>query len=87
MQTAETAAKLLGIPMTEVLVASTGVIGQQIPIEKIKEGVKAMVPILEHSSQAGGLAAEAIMTTDTVKKEVAATVELGRENRDHWRHV
>lgn len=77
VQTAETAAKLLGILMTEVLVASTGVIGQQIPIEKIKEGVKAMVPILEHSSQAGGLAAEAIMTTDTVKKEVAATVELG----------
>ena len=61
-------------------VSYTHLIGQQIPIEKIKEGVKAMVPILEHSSQAGGLAAEAIMTTDTVKKEVAATVELGGKN-------
>lgn len=76
-ETARKAAACLGIKETEVLVASTGVIGQQIPIDKIKAGIEAMVPKLDASEAAGVMAAEAIMTTDTVKKEAAVTVSLG----------
>lgn len=76
-QTAEKAAALLRISPEQVLVASTGVIGQQIPIDKICAGIETMVPMLSHTAQAGTLAAEAIMTTDTVKKEIAVQIELG----------
>lgn len=76
-ETAEAAAKELGIQPHEVLVASTGVIGQQLPMELLKAGIKTMVPLLSDSQAAGVQAAEAIMTTDTVKKEAAVTVTLG----------
>ena len=76
-ETAGKAAKLLGIDETEVLVGSTGVIGQQIPVDTIKQGIERMIPLLEDTKEAGVLAAEAIMTTDTVKKEAAVQVELG----------
>lgn len=76
-ETAEKTAELFGIEANQVLVASTGVIGQQIPIDKIKAGVETMKPLLSASAAAGTLAAEAIMTTDTVKKEIAVEVELG----------
>ncbi len=76
-ETAMEAAKLLKIQESEVLVASTGVIGKQLPMDKIKSGVETMVPMLLGTKEAGTMAAEAIMTTDTVKKEVAVTVELG----------
>lgn len=75
--TAAAAAKLLGAGEHEVLVASTGVIGRQIPIDKIRKGIEALVPLLSDSPEAGSLAAEAIMTTDTVKKEAAVELELG----------
>lgn len=77
LETAKKAAECLGISETEVLVASTGVIGQQIPIDIIKKGIEIMVPLLSASAEAGTLAAESIMTTDTVKKEVAVQIELG----------
>lgn len=76
-QTAQKAAELFGIAENEVLVASTGVIGKQIPIDKIKAGIALMQPMLAETEKAGTLAAEAIMTTDTVKKEIAVEVELG----------
>lgn len=76
-ETAATAAKLLGISEQEVLVASTGVIGQQLPMDILKKGVDTMIPLLSDSPEAGIAAAEAIMTTDTVKKEAAVTIELG----------
>lgn len=76
-ETAKAAGERLGIPREQVLVASTGVIGQQLPMELIKKGIDTMVPMLSESLGAGTLAAEAIMTTDTVKKEVAVQVELG----------
>ncbi len=75
--TASKAAELFGIEENQVLVASTGVIGQQIPIEKIKAGIETMKPLLSDSEMAGTLAAEAIMTTDTVKKEIAVETEIG----------
>ena len=57
--------------------ASTGVIGMQLPIEKLAAGVKQMAPELDGSLEAGKLAAKAIMTTDTVEKEAAVQVEIG----------
>lgn len=76
-ETADAAAELLGIRADSVLVASTGVIGMQVPIDRIKNGVKMMVPVLSETIEAGTEAAKAIMTTDTVKKEVAVQVEIG----------
>lgn len=76
-ETADAAAEILGIPADSVLVASTGVIGMQVPIDRIKNGVKMMAPILSGTIEAGTEAAKAIMTTDTVKKEVAVQVEIG----------
>ena len=75
--TADAASEILGIPADSVLVASTGVIGMQIPIDRIVNGVKAMAPKLDGSLEAGTEAAKAIMTTDTVKKEVAVQIEIG----------
>lgn len=69
------AAKELGIDESEVIVASTGVIGQILPIEPIENNIGALAKSL---SKSGGTdAAEAIMTTDTVKKEAAVTFTLG----------
>lgn len=76
-QTAQKAAQLFGIQDEEVLVASTGVIGKQLPMDKITVGIEQMKPMLSDSVQAGTLAAEAIMTTDTVKKEIAVQIEIG----------
>ena len=75
--TAAEAAAALNIPKTAVLVASTGVIGKQLPIDKIKSGVTALSKVLGSSREDAKLAAEAIMTTDTKSKEVACTLELG----------
>ena len=76
-QTADHAAELLKIPADRVLVASTGVIGMQLPMECIKDGVSAMVPELSDANEAGHQASLAIMTTDTHEKEVAVEIELG----------
>ncbi len=75
--TAALAASLLGLEAEEVLVASTGVIGGRLPMDKIEEGVRALVPALESSPEAAALAAEAIMTTDTRPKQYALEFELG----------
>ena len=75
--TAAEAAAALNIPKTAVLVASTGVIGKQLPIDKIKSGVTALSKVLGSNREDAKLAAEAIMTTDTKSKEVACTLELG----------
>lgn len=76
-ETADAAAEILNISPDSVLVASTGVIGMQVPIEKIKNGIKMMVPALSGEIFAGTDAAKAIMTTDTVHKEVAVEIEIG----------
>jgi glutamate N-acetyltransferase/amino-acid N-acetyltransferase len=77
METAEAAAESLSISVSSVLVASTGVIGKQLPMDRIVAGVKDMVPALDGSQESGTDAAIAIMTTDTVKKEVAVQFEAG----------
>lgn len=76
-ETADAAAEILGVAADSVLVASTGVIGMQVPIDRIKNGVKMMAPKLDGSLEAGTEAAKAIMTTDTKKKEVAVQIEIG----------
>ena len=75
-RSAEAAAGALQIREDAVLVASTGVIGQQIPTDKIQKGVTMMAPQLDSSPEAGLAAAKAIMTTDTLPKEAAVAVEL-----------
>ena len=74
--TAKVAAEVLDVPKEAVLVASTGVIGQQLPMNKLEAGVKKLAPVLSGVRQAGILAAEAIMTTDTVRKEAAVELQL-----------
>lgn len=75
--TAEEVEKQLQIPTEQVLVASTGVIGMQLPIDRICAGVNAMIPELKGDLESGHKAALAIMTTDTHEKEVAVQIEIG----------
>lgn len=75
-KTAETVEELLGIPTGQVLVASTGVIGMQLPMEKLSAGVKVLASTLSESEESGREAACAIMTTDTKYKEVAVAFEV-----------
>ncbi|MDE7297379.1 MAG: bifunctional glutamate N-acetyltransferase/amino-acid acetyltransferase ArgJ [Lachnospiraceae bacterium] len=76
-ETAEAAAAQLGISPDAVLLASTGVIGKQLPIDRIKAGVGAMAPNLSGTIEAGTAASRAIMTTDTQNKEIAVTFQAG----------
>ena len=76
-ETAKAAAEALHVPEDAVLIGSTGVIGMQLPMDKITAGVKALADIKKEGAEAGTMAAEAIMTTDTISKEVAVTFEVG----------
>ena len=76
-ETAKIAAESLQIPEDSVLVASTGVIGMQLPMDKLKAGITAMAPELSGTIESGTEAAKSIMTTDTKKKEVAVQVGIG----------
>ncbi|MDR0915763.1 MAG: bifunctional glutamate N-acetyltransferase/amino-acid acetyltransferase ArgJ [Oscillospiraceae bacterium] len=68
-------AAALGIDASDIAVASTGVIGQPLPIEKIVSAVPQLVKSL--SRNGSGDAADAIMTTDTRRKELALEVTIG----------
>ncbi len=74
---AEHAGKLLGIPADAVLVASTGVIGMAMPVGRLCAGIDKLAAAKAHSREAGLAAAQAIMTTDTISKEIAVEVEIG----------
>ena len=76
-ETAEEAAKVLGVPETAVLVASTGVIGMQLPMDRLKKGISLLKEAKGEGAEKGTAAAKAIMTTDTLHKEIAVQVELG----------
>ena len=75
--TAKTVSACLDIPESSVLIGSTGVIGELIPMDKVKAGVEALCGKLSDSRQAAADAESAIMTTDTVPKEVAVRVSIG----------
>ena len=79
-KTAEAAGKILDIPASSVLIGSTGVIGPNIPLDKITAGVSVMAAALSDTQEAGTAASRAIMTTDTVNKEFAVSFELPAEN-------
>ena len=75
-QTAAHAAEALGIPADSVLLGSTGVIGPNLPEDRINAGISAMAKTLSASAEAGTAASIAIMTTDTVNKETAVEFDL-----------
>ena len=77
LETAKAAGNVFGIPQEAVLVASTGVIGMQLPMDKILNGVNLLAEAKGDSLDHGTLASKAIMTTDTVNKEIAVEVEIG----------
>lgn len=72
-KTVSAAATALSISPGDVLVASTGIIGKQLPMEKLLTGIEQATQAM--SSSGGGSAAEAILTTDLVKKELAVSME------------
>ena len=74
---AETVKEMLDIPETSVAVGSTGVIGMQLPVDRITAGIKKMSTLLSSEKSAGTSASKAIMTTDTVNKETAVTFTVG----------
>ena len=75
--TADAAAKALQIDADGVLIASTGVIGKQLPIDRITAGVEALAAKKNASIENGTEASKAIMTTDTVNKQIAVEFEIG----------
>ena len=75
-ETAAHTAGLLDISADSVLLGSTGVIGPNLPIERINAGISAMAKTLSASAEAGTDASIAIMTTDTVNKETAVAFDL-----------
>lgn len=74
---AKCAGELLGIPADAVLLASTGVIGMQIPLDKITAGIEKLAASKADTLEAGLDAAKAIMTTDTIHKQIAVEAEIG----------
>lgn len=74
---ARAAAKALDISAAGVLIGSTGVIGKQIPVDKLTAGIEVMAKKKDASLDSGTAAAKAIMTTDTCEKELAAEIEVG----------
>jgi len=75
-KTAEHTGAVLAIPADSVLLGSTGVIGPDIPLDRITAGVSAMAETLADTAEAATAASRAIMTTDTVNKEFAVSFEL-----------
>lgn len=76
-ETAAAAAEALGISADGVLIGSTGVIGKQLPIDKLTAGIRVLAEKKNDTLESGTEAAKAIMTTDTFEKELAVTIEAG----------
>ena len=76
-ETAGAAADALEISPQSVLICSTGVIGMQLPMEKMTEGLRMLAKAIKPGEEAGTDAAKAIMTTDTRNKQVAVKVTIG----------
>lgn len=74
---AKKASEALNIHEESVLVASTGVIGQQLPMDKISKGIERLSSCLGDTKDYADMAAEAIMTTDTHSKQIAIQTEIG----------
>ncbi|PYL60550.1 MAG: arginine biosynthesis protein ArgJ [Verrucomicrobia bacterium] len=75
---AEIAAVALNVKASHVLVCSTGRIGVPMPMENVQRGILACAPLLARSATNARQAAEAVMTTDTRRKEIAVEFEIGK---------
>lgn len=78
---ASAAAKMLGVKRNAMAVCSTGIIGEMLPMEKVMNGIAQTVHLLSDSISAGTQAAEAILTTDTTRKEFAVSLSLSDGRR------
>ena len=76
-RTAAAAAEALGIETEDVFLGSTGVIGMQLPVDKLEAGARELAASLKPGTAAANEAARAIMTTDTHEKEIAYEIEVG----------
>ena len=74
--TSKTLADCLGLKGNEVLVSSTGVIGQLLDVEKLTEGIKTVSKKLSNTKESANDCAEAIMTTDTFTKQITTEIEI-----------
>lgn len=77
---AEVSAESLGVKVEDVLIGSTGVIGEPFPTEKVVQGIKDNAKKLSNTKVAGSLTANAILTTDTFAKEGFTSFRLGKSN-------
>lgn len=85
VESAQLVAKALKIPESSVLIASTGVIGQHIPMDPMRQGIGDVVAAL--SEDGGDAAAEAIVTTDLVTKSIAIEMTLDDTDSGNARSV
>ncbi len=76
IKTAKIASSTMGIEEEKILTSSTGVIGTQLPMDKIEKGIKKSFAAMDPAG--GSDAADAILTTDLVKKEIAVKIDLGK---------
>ncbi|MBQ6735024.1 MAG: bifunctional glutamate N-acetyltransferase/amino-acid acetyltransferase ArgJ [Lachnospiraceae bacterium] len=76
LRSAQIVEEAMGIPETEIMTASTGVIGMQLPMKKMKEGIGTLAKSLSGDAETATRAAKAIMTTDTHEKECAVSFVL-----------
>ena len=76
-KTAKLVAKALNLPSDEIAVCSTGVIGVNLPMDRIEKAIELAVPELDDSAEAADNAAHAIMTTDTVPKQASIAITVG----------
>ncbi len=77
VRTCEILANELSVSSTEIIVCSTGVIGEPMSIEPFEKGIPKLVKKLSHDQSGSDKAAHAIMTTDTIKKEFAISLNIG----------
>nr|MBS0037560.1 bifunctional glutamate N-acetyltransferase/amino-acid acetyltransferase ArgJ [Saprospiraceae bacterium] len=77
---AKTAAKMLNLPVEDVIIASTGLIGEPFPTEDIVGGIKENIPKLTSRGEAGSFVANAILTTDTFAKEGFVNLTLDKKD-------
>lgn len=84
IETCSRAAELLGLKSGQILVASTGVIGQFLPMNKVRSGLTALCSSILNRTGSEKNAVEAIMTTDTFAKTASATALISKENITVW---
>ncbi len=75
--TAQAVAQVLGIKTAEVVVASTGIIGKPLPVDKIVRKIPEIIAGARAGRESGRRAAQGIMTTDTILKELAVQAQIG----------